>query len=198
MINLDFNKLTFLHADPTFDKIEWKGAVLFLLTEEYVFLIKRSELMPSHAGHLAFFGGNRKTDEYSPIEVAMREFSEESGLPLNHLKVLGTLPTVWTARGQSVVPVVAQWKVSVDEFFNFMKSNGEWDQCFAMPWASLFNEDRWDYSQRIVSQMNPILFFPFTASECRTLRPSSESHLLWGATARMIWDFLRLYFNTKS
>jgi 8-oxo-dGTP pyrophosphatase MutT (NUDIX family) len=198
MNNLDFNKLTFLNADPTFDKIEWKGAVLFLITEEYVFLIKRSELMPSHAGQLAFFGGNRKLDEHSPIEVALREFSEESSLALNHLKVLGTLPTVWTARGQSVVPVVAEWRQSVDEFFHYVKTNGEWDQCFAMPWKILFDETRWDYSQRIVTQTNPILFFPFHSEECRTLSDVSESHLLWGATARMIWDFLRLYFNTKS
>lgn len=116
MNNLDFNKLSFLNADPTFDKIEWKGAVLFLITEEYVFLIKRSELMPSHAGGWRFFGGNRKIDENSPIEVALREFAEESDLSLNHLKVLGTLATVWTARGQSVVPVVAIGKLVLMSF----------------------------------------------------------------------------------
>ncbi len=198
MDKIDLYKINFLDHDHNFDKINWRGAVLFLLTEEYVFLIKRSELMPSHAGQLAFFGGNRKPDEDSPIEVAMREFSEESSLNLKDLKILGTLPVVWTARGQSVVPVVAHYKESVDHFFKNVVTNGEWEQCFAMPWGALLDEKRWDYSSRIVSQINPVLFFPFESKECKTLQGSSDSHLLWGATARMIWDFLRLYFNSKS
>lgn len=198
MNTLDLNKLSFLGNDPTFDKIDWKGAVLFLITKDCLFLIKRSELMPSHAGQLAFFGGNKKADEHSPVEVAMREFSEESSLPLHLLKIRGTLPVVWTARGQSVVPVVAEWKSDLDSFFHHVKTNGEWDQSLALPWQILFDESRWDYSERIVLQTQPILFFPFHVDECRTLHQSSDHHLLWGATARMIWDFLRLYFNTHS
>jgi 8-oxo-dGTP pyrophosphatase MutT (NUDIX family) len=198
MNNLIFKNISFLSKDPTFDKIDWKGAVLFLITDEYVFLIKRSEFMPSHAGQLAFFGGNKRADETSPVAVALREFSEESSLSLHHVDVLGTLQAVWTARGQSVIPVLAHWKSSVEDFFKEVKSNGEWDQCFAMPWSIISNESRWDYSQRIVDQVNPVLFFPFQSSECYRLHPREESHLLWGATGRMIWDFLRLYFNTRS
>ncbi len=198
MNTLDLNKLAFLDTDPTFDKIDWKGAVLFLIMSECLFLIKRSELMPSHAGQLAFFGGNRKPDEFSPIEVAKREFFEESALSLNKLKLKGTLPPVWTARGQSVIPVVAEWLGSLDEYFENVKSNGEWDQTFALPWKILFEESRWDFSERIVVQSNSVLFFPFQSAECRTLHQKEENNLLWGATARMIWEFLRLYFNTKS
>ena len=198
MNHLSFKNLSFLDADPTPDKVEWKGAVLFLACETHVFIIKRSELMPSHAGQIAFFGGNRRSDEKTPTETACREFVEESGLSLNDIKVHGVLTTVWTARGQIVVPVLAEWKKDADSFFKEVKSNGEWDQCFAVPWSILTDENRWDYAQRIVTQNTPVLFFPFKSVEVSGSHPSLHSHLLWGATARMIWDFLRLYFNTKS
>lgn len=198
MNNLSFKNLSFLDVDPTLDKIEWKGAVLFLANEEHVFIIKRSELMPSHAGQVAFFGGNRRVDEKLPVEVAMREFVEESGLSLNDIKLHGILPTVWTARGQIVIPVLAEWTKDTNSFFRDVKSNGEWDQCFAIPWKILLDECRWDYAERVVHQKTPILFFPFSSSECICSHPSEDGHLLWGATAKMIWDFLRLYFNTKS
>ena len=174
---------------------EWKGAVLFLCNSEFVFFIKRSEGMPTHGGQMAFVGGHRKEDETDPWAVAQREFEEETGLRSHVIELVGYLPVVMTARLQPIVPVVGKLHISINEFFKQVESNGEWDDIIAYPWKELMIEENWEVAWRNGYTKLPVLFHPVRRGTFIPKTQDFHTHLLWGATASMVWNFLRLYYK---
>jgi len=193
---MDFHRIkNILQSEHTLQGNEWKGAVLFLCNEENIFLIKRSETMPTHGGQIAFVGGHKKSSEINPWEVVQREFEEETGLEPRCLEFLGYLPAVMTARLQPIIPVVAKLMMPGDEFLHQAKSNGEWDDILSYPWVDLSIEKRWDFAWRNGYAKTPVMFHTIRSGTYHSLKGSVHPHLLWGATASMIWDFLRLYFK---
>ncbi len=158
--------------------------MVFLCTVDNVFFIKRSENMPTHSGQIAFIGGHKHSHETDPWVSAQREFTEETGLESTLVEFMGYLPVIMTARLQAIVPVMARLTISMDDFLNRAKSNGEWDVLIAYPWKELCREKDWHYAWRNGYTRAPVLF--------RMMRP--ENHLLWGATASIVWDVLRRYF----
>ena len=104
----------------------WSGATLLLLVEDGVNLIKRASTMPTHADQIGCFGGRRAKGENDPVEVAKREFNEETGISSDLCEFVGLLPPVYAARKTIIIPSVAKFKGSIKEFNNSVKSNGEW------------------------------------------------------------------------
>lgn len=158
-------------------------------------MIKRSEQMPTHSGQIAFVGGHKQVHERSPWDVAQREFEEETGLERSHLEYLGDLPLVFTAHRQPIIPVMAKLTISTQKFLSEVKSNGEWDEILAYPWRELILEQNWNYAWRHGQDKSAVMFHPIKSGSYLSPDKSEKSHLLWGATASMIWSFLRLYFN---
>lgn len=76
------------------------------LLESKILLIKRSQTVATHAGHVALPGGVAEPlDEGSFLKTALRETQEEVGIPKDVIRVLGALPALPTATGDfSVVP----------------------------------------------------------------------------------------------
>jgi 8-oxo-dGTP pyrophosphatase MutT (NUDIX family) len=192
---MDFHRIKKFLSHHTLPDDEWKGAVLFLINEDHVFLIKRSEEMPTHGGQIAFVGGHKKIGESTPWEVAQREFEEETQHTREIIEFLGYLPVVMTARMQPIVPVVGKLNISTAQFLNEIKSNGEWDDVLAYPWAELMKEEAWEYAWRHGHSSSAVMFHPIRIGSYLPLDQNGKPHLLWGATAHMIWCFLRLYFN---
>lgn len=193
---MDFHRIKdIVQTEHTLQKHEWKGAVVFLCNDEYVFFIKRSDLMPTHGGQMAFIGGHRQEGEDDPWIVAQREFEEETSLTRADISFLGYLPVVMTARLQAIVPVMSQLNISTDEFFARVKSNGEWVDVIAYPWKELMREQNWEFAWRNGYAKFPVLFHPIQRGSFRPLTQDFHTHLLWGATATMVWDFLRLYYG---
>lgn len=192
---MDFHRIKNVLSQHTLGDLEWKGAVIFLCNEEHVFLIKRSEQMPTHGGQIAFVGGHKMATEVDPWEVAQREFEEETNHGRDCLEYLGCLPPVLTARLRPIVPVMAKLTLGTDQFLRDVKSNGEWDEILAYPWSALIKEDGWEYAWRHGFVSNAVMFHPIKTGTYLPLAQNSKSHLLWGATAHMIWTFLSLYFN---
>lgn len=174
---------------------EWKGAVLFLVNETHIFLIKRSDSMPTHSGQLAFVGGHKRENETDPWIVAQREFKEETGLDSEYLEFLGYLPAVHTARMLPIVPVMAKLTIPTMQYLKTMQSNGEWDLALAYPWDKMANEQAWEFAWRNGTNRAPILFHEISANSYESVQGNSSPQLLWGATAGMIWSFLKLYFR---
>jgi 8-oxo-dGTP pyrophosphatase MutT (NUDIX family) len=192
---MDFHRIKKVLSQHTLPEDEWKGAVLFLLNQDHVFLIKRSENMPTHGGQIAFVGGHKQAGELTPWEVAQREFEEETSHSRETLDFLGYLPVVMTARMQPIVPVVAKLSMPTAQFLKEIQSNGEWDDVVAYPWSELTLEDNWEYAWRLGYSKSAVLFHPIKIGTYLPLEQNGRSHLLWGATAQMIWHFLRVYFN---
>lgn len=73
-------------------------------------LLARADSLRSHPGQIAFPGGRVDDGDAGPIEAAVREAEEETGLDPAGVEVLGTLPTVPLAHSQHLVtPVLAWW-----------------------------------------------------------------------------------------
>lgn len=169
-----------------------------MCNDEHVFFIKRSEKMPTHGGQIAFVGGHRKAEETNPWEVAQREFEEETGQSRDVINFMGYLPVVMTARLQPIVPVLGKLLISTEEFMKNVESNGEWDDCVAYPWKELAVEESWEFAWRNGYSKFPVLFHPMRRGTYIPKTHDHHTHLLWGATAYMVWDLLRLYYGPSN
>jgi 8-oxo-dGTP pyrophosphatase MutT (NUDIX family) len=196
---MDFHRIKqIVQQEHTLQDNEWKGAVLFLCNEDYVFFIKRSENMPTHGGQIAFVGGHKKESETNPWCVAEREFEEETGFEKKSIEFLGYLPLVLTARLQPIVPVMGKLLIDTNIFLENISSNGEWDECLLYPWTELRVEKNWEFAWRNGYSQSPVLFHPMRRGNFIPKNQSENAHLLWGATAFMVWDFLRLYYGPSA
>jgi 8-oxo-dGTP pyrophosphatase MutT (NUDIX family) len=194
---MDFHRIKqIVQTEHTLRDHEWKGAVVFLCDDVNVYFIKRSESMPTHGGQIAFLGGHKQENESDPWIVAQREFEEETNLKRDVLEFLGYLPIVLTQRLQPIVPVLVRLRSTKEEFFQVVRSNGEWDDILAYPWSSLTQEESWEYAWRFGYSKSPVMFHPLPKGSFHPLVDKSKTHLLWGATASIVWDFLRLYYGT--
>jgi 8-oxo-dGTP pyrophosphatase MutT (NUDIX family) len=193
-MDIEINHLKEIFSkQDNFSPSDWKGAVLFLFDKKSIYLVKRSESMPTHSGQLAFLGGHRKIDENSPQEVALREFEEETSLNRKMISIQGHLPSVMTARMHSIVPVLGLMTGSRDEFISTISSNGEWDKLIIYDWVQLLDEKKWNYGLRFGLSTHPVLLHSIYQNSYISNASNNMSHILWGATAQMIWDFLSMY-----
>lgn len=174
-----------LQKEHTLSPEKWKGAVVFLCTEEDVVFIKRSDSMPTHGGQVAFIGGHKLSHELDPWDSARREFNEETGMDPALIDFMGYLPVIMTSRMQAIVPVMAKLTIPLEVFLQDARSNGEWVEMIPYAWADIAREKDWQFAWRNGYTRSPMLFRP--------LRPTT--HLLWGATAAIVWDLLRRYFS---
>ncbi|GAA0375078.1 coenzyme A pyrophosphatase [Acrocarpospora corrugata] len=75
-----------------------------------VLLIQRSSNGRNHAGQPAFPGGGLEPQDAGPIEAALRESAEETGLDPTGVTVVGTMPELYVWRSNyRVTPVLGWW-----------------------------------------------------------------------------------------
>jgi 8-oxo-dGTP pyrophosphatase MutT (NUDIX family) len=76
-----------------------------------VLLTERSHTLRSHAGQPAFPGGALDPTDDGPIDAALREAAEETGLDPAGVDVLATFPPLWLPpSGYVVTPVLGWWR----------------------------------------------------------------------------------------
>lgn len=75
-----------------------------------VLLIQRNTGLRRHSGQPAFPGGAIDPGDTGPVDCALREAEEETGVVRDGVQVLGTLPQLYISRtGFRVTPVLAWW-----------------------------------------------------------------------------------------
>lgn len=75
-----------------------------------VLLLERAHTLGSHPGQVAFPGGSIDPEE-SPVQAALREAEEETGLNADGVEVLGTLQELGLAYSNFLVtPVLGWWQ----------------------------------------------------------------------------------------
>jgi 8-oxo-dGTP pyrophosphatase MutT (NUDIX family) len=72
-------------------------------------LTQRSADLPDHPGQISFPGGRVEPEDASLAAAALREATEEVGLPAARVEVLGHLATYETVTGYEVTPVAGCW-----------------------------------------------------------------------------------------
>ncbi len=88
------------------------SAVLMLLGEgPDLLIIERAHDMNSHAGQPAFPGGALEDQDANPIEAALREATEETGVDVAGVVPFALLPDLWVPVSNFIVtPVLGWWR----------------------------------------------------------------------------------------
>lgn len=162
------------------------AAVLVPLTRTedgwHLLFTRRTERVDNHKGQVSFPGGACDAGETAPEQTALREAEEEIGLHPADVRLLGRMNTLVTITGYQVAPVVGifPWP------YVFRISSFEVERVFTMPLDYLARrENRWEFL-RPGADLSVIAYHPF------------DGELLWGATARMVVEFITLLGLTGS
>lgn len=149
--------------------------------------------MPTHKGQIGFMGGHKKVNESCPTVTAQREFTEESSIASDKIDILGMLKPVVTSHRKLIVPVVARVKITQSDFLHQLNSNGEWDNIVLAPLDHLRDSSLWSKgSYNTGNQAYPIYFAPLSLDTCTYLKQVKSPYILWGASAKMVLNFLNL------
>ena len=139
-----------------------------------VFTQRRDDLS-RHAGEISFPGGRRDGDE-PLVETALREAHEEIGLAPEGVEIIGALePTPTFVTSYAIYPFVGVIAVPAAAW---ALSDAEVAEVLELPLSAL----RAGAGERRLVRKG----IPF-----RTPTYEVGSHLIWGATARIVGDLLR-------
>jgi 8-oxo-dGTP pyrophosphatase MutT (NUDIX family) len=141
--------------------------------EYYLLFTERSDEVQSHKGQVCFPGGKHESYDASLLHTALRETEEEIDLKPDDVEVLGELDDIPTFTSNYIIsPFVA----FIPHPYTFKADRRETRGIFSVPLSFLaddanFREDAQCYEY--------------------------EGHVIWGATARILRQFVGL-LNTES
>jgi mutator protein MutT len=170
-----------LDPAPPIDTLR-SSAVLVVVTDgpegAEVLLTRRSEALRSHRGEISFPGGRLDAGETFEV-AALREAHEEVALDPAVVQLRGRLDPISTMVSRSfIVPVVG----TVDHRPETLEpAAAEVQRIMWVPLAELtradtFREEVWDFN----GERRPMFFFEL------------DDETIWGATARMLHQLLRV------
>ena len=136
---------------------------------------KRTETVEHHKGQISFPGGVQHAEDPDLWVTAIRETEEEIGIPREDVRLLGALPKMVTVTDFEVSPFVGAIPYPVP----FRPHAPEVEAIIEVPLPYLL--DPMVVEERIVKWKGrdvPTLVFHF------------RGHAIWGATARILADFL--------
>ncbi len=140
-----------------------------------VLLTRRTDRLQDHAGQVSFPGGGREPQDPDPVATALRETEEEIGLGRERVEVVGYLGGYLTISGYAVTPVVGL----VRPGFSLSTDPLEVAEVFEVPLAFLLDPAHRQVQSRRVGN-EEVGFYVFNYGE----------HVIWGATAAMLVNFL--------
>lgn len=149
-----------------------------------VLLTERTAHLHDHAGQVSFPGGRIETDDASPVAAALREAQEETGLPQEHVEVLGSMPAYLTSTGFSITPVVGL----VRPGFTLAPDEFEVASIFEPPLSFLMNPAHHRLYQATLPDGRVRQYYAMPW----------EGHFIWGATAGMLRNFYRTLHGAVS
>jgi 8-oxo-dGTP pyrophosphatase MutT (NUDIX family) len=178
----------YLHQNPP---VYWKipenpapriAAILIALFREgsewYLPFILRNTYDGVHSGQVAFPGGRYDTTDEDLIATALRETMEEIGVPVSRSQVVGQLHKLYIPPSHTIVhPIVAL--LPNPPVFN--PDPHEVAEVFTLPVSYLKRPDIRGVREIALPNGNKTPFTTFRVAEKKEI---------WGATARMLTEFL--------
>jgi len=146
---------------------------------DYIVLTKRAEQLNHHRGQVAFPGGRVDASDSGELEAALRESHEEIGVRPSDVRVLGQLDQVKGAYGFLITPFVGV----IPSSYEFRLNPHETAAVFAVPISVLLDPSSVRVDERLSWHSEPVYHFYF------------DDWDIWGATARMIVQFLELVYE---
>ena len=147
-----------------------------------VLFTQRTAHLTDHAGQISFPGGRVELHDPSVEQTALRETREETGLDVNRITVLGSIPRYTTGTGYLITPVVGWLEPPVD----YRPDPTEVEECFEVPLDFLIQPANHRLESAMYKgRMREYYAIPF------------GSRYIWGATAGMLVTFTRVISNAR-
>jgi len=155
-----------------------KSAVIVpIIDNNEILLIKRSRNLKNHPGEIAFPGGIIENNE-EPVETALREIYEEISIRKEYLTIIGILEGVYISKTNfQIIPVVSRLERKALKEIKVNKDEVEDIIIYSM-------EELLKLRRVII----PGFWYIFASSK----------GVIWGATAKIINDFLKSPYNKNS
>lgn len=155
------------------------AAVLLLLYRKgrqyYILFTRRTEQVGYHKQQISFPGGGRHREDASPVQTALREAREEIGLRPQDVEVLGELDRTETTVSSFVVTPVVGF---IHSPYPFHPSPGEVAEILEVPLSALLEQ------RNLTEGKGPDGDIAY----------EYQGEVIWGATARILKQFLELLF----
>jgi len=152
--------------------------------EPQLLFTRRTERLARHSGQISFPGGRSEQSDLSPVETALRETFEETGIAPSFVTVAGYLDRYLTGTGFDIQPVVGL----VQEGYALTPDPREVAEIFEVPLAFLCDPaNRRRESREIGGRQRSFYAFRY------------GGHEIWGATAAIVVSLVqRLNAITES
>ena len=163
------------------------SGVLFLLHEhrgeDHLVFQQRTQTVRHHKGEISLPGGARDPEDVDLLATALRETHEEIGVAADLIEIYGQLDDTETRTGYLIRPYVGAAPAGVA--IEFTEAVREVTELIHVPVAHLLSEDFHGWK-------------PIERDGQQTTVPAYvwNDHLIWGATARMLGQFLELLGTT--
>jgi coenzyme A diphosphatase NUDT7 len=186
-----------MHIDRTLDI--WESSVLLPLRQgmegwEILFEVRSSKLN-WQPGDICFPGGHREEGDAALRDTAIRETSEELGVPGDLIQVLGPLDYFCAPMGPIIYPFVG----IIPSDFPLTVQREEVEEIFTVPLKKLWNITPMEGSMALGTKREGV--FPQELQDYRReawrihyhyklyFYPYGK-HMIWGITARVLHQFL--------
>jgi len=149
----------------------------------HLLFTKRSEEVKYHKGEISFPGGVVDEDDSELISTALREAFEEIGLKESDVQIIGLLDDIVTITKFIVTPIVGLFPYP----YPFKVSVAEIAELIEVPLSFLLDENC--FSEKEI---------PRGGREEVIYNYQYGDHNIWGATARILKQFLDLISSQRS
>ena len=149
----------------------------------HLLFTKRSEQVKYHKGEISFPGGVVDEEDLELEKTALREAFEEIGLEESDVQIIGVLDDIVTITEFIVTPVVGLFPYP----YPFKISKGEIAELIEVPLSFLLDEKCFSEREIIRGGLKEIVY-----------AYQYERHIIWGATARILKQFLDFISSPRS
>lgn len=137
-----------------------------------VLFTKRSKSVQDHKEEISFPGGVKNEDETIKNTV-YRELEEELGISSESIEILGSLDEVITNTGYIITPFIGV----ISQKCGFKINKNEVTELISIPIPKLWRQKyRFEKNERFINKSYQY-----------------ENHRIWGATARILNEFLEVF-----
>ncbi|MFH2012180.1 MAG: CoA pyrophosphatase [Pseudomonadota bacterium] len=154
---------------------------LFYKDDSYhILFTKRTENVEHHKGQISFPGGAYDKGDETLMDTALRESHEEIGIEKDDVEILGELDDIVTKTRFIISPFVG----FIPYPYNFKVNTNETDELIEAPVQALLDEKAYREEDMIIEGNPP----------CQAYFYNYKEHVVWGATASILKQFLDLVF----
>jgi len=149
----------------------------------HLLFTRRSDQVKHHKGEISFPGGGVDEEDLELISTALREAHEEIGLKKSDVQIIGILDDIVTITQFIVTPIVGLFPYP----YPFKVSEVEIAELIEVPLSSLLDE-KCSSKKEIIRGGQKEVVYAYQYGE----------HIIWGATARILKQFLDLITISKN